>query len=170
MTDITVTSGSKVNGTSDIFSCRIWKFFQSAVQICLDPCLYLCFDLLSVSVQKLDSIIIKWIVACRDHDSTVKILCADNIRNTWSCRYMKKICICSGSGQSCCQCIFKHIAASSCILADHDLCFVLTTIVPAHITAYLKCMICCQLYVGFSTETICSKIFTHLMSLSLDPD
>ena len=143
ITDITVTSGSIIHGTSDIFACCIWKIFDLAIQICFDSCLYFCFDLLSVTVQKLDSIIVKWIVTCRDHNSAVKILCANRVGNTRCCRYMKQICICSGSRQSGNQCILKHIAAASGILADYDPGLMFSAIVPADISANFESMIYC---------------------------
>ena len=95
VSDITIASGSKIYGTSNIFSCCIWKFFNLAIQICFDSCLNFSFNLLSVSVQKFDSIIVEWIVTCRDHDSTVKIFCTYCIGNTRCSRYMKQICICT---------------------------------------------------------------------------
>ena len=95
VSDITITSGSKIYSTSNIFSCCIWKFFNLAIQICFDSCLNFSLDLLSVSVQKFDSIIIEWVVTCRDHNTAVKILGSCHIRNRWRSRYMKQICICT---------------------------------------------------------------------------
>ena len=161
MSDIAVTSGSKIYSTSYILPGCQRKFFQHAVQVRLDPGLNLSLNLLSISIQQFDSIIIKGIVACRNHNTTIKILCADCIGNTWCSSNMKKICICTGSSQSCYQSIFKHIAASSGVFTDNNLCFVVPAIIPAYIASNLKCMIYCQFNISFSSKTICSKIFSH---------
>ena len=68
---------------------------------------------------------------------------------------------CSGCGKSCRKGILKHVTASSCILADHDLRLVISAVIPAKITSHTKCMICCKFYICFTTKTICSEIFTH---------
>ena len=161
ITDVTVSSGSKVNRASDIFSGSQRKFFYLSVQICFDSLFYLCLDLLSVFVEKFDSVIIERIMACRDHDTAVKVFCAYCIGNAWGCCYMKKIRVCTGCSQSCNKCILKHVTASSGIFTDHDLCFVISSIIPSYITSNFKRMIHCQFYICLSTKSICSKIFSH---------
>ena len=59
ITDITVSSGSKIYCSSNILAGCQRKLFQLSIQVSLDPCLYLSLDLLSVSVKKLDSIVMK---------------------------------------------------------------------------------------------------------------
>ena len=103
-------------------------------------------------------------MACGDHNTTVKVLCTYCIGNTWGRRYMKKIYICTGRCQTCNKCIFKHITASSCIFTDDDFGFMITAIIPSHISAHFKCMIYCQFNICFSTKSICSKIFSHSCS------
>ena len=161
MSDITVSSGCKIHSTADIFSGCQRKFLDLTIQISLDTCFNICGNLLSVLIEDFDSIIIKRIMACGNHDTAVKIFCTYHIGYTWSCGYMKQIGICSGCGKSCRKGILKHVTASSCILADHDLRLVISAVIPAEITSHTKCMICCKFYICFTTKTICSEIFTH---------
>ena len=93
MSDVTVSSGCKVDSTSDVLFCCKRQILDQTVEICLDSCLNFCLNLLSVAVEKLNSIVIKWIVACRDHNSTIKIFSTYCIGNARSSRYMKKIYI-----------------------------------------------------------------------------
>ena len=61
--NIAVSSGSEIDGTSNILLGSQRKFFDLPIQISLDPLFDLCFDLLSVSVEKFDPVVIKRIVA-----------------------------------------------------------------------------------------------------------
>ena len=103
-----------------------------------------------------------------DHDSAVKIIGSCHIGNGWGCGYMKQVCICPGSYQTTYQCVFKHIAGSPGIFSDDDPCrciipvsAFLFSVVPAQESADFVCVVCSQVFIGFSTEAIRSKIFTH---------
>ena len=161
VSDIAVTSGSKVDGASDVFLAGKRKLLNLAVNISLDTLLNLSLDLLSVSVQKLDSVIIEWVMACGDHNTAVKILCTNCKGYTWCGGYMKKINICTGSGKTCNQSVLKHVAASSGVLADYDLGLMVTSVIPSHITSYLECIVNSQLNICLSSKSVCSKIFSH---------
>ena len=52
----------------------------------------------------------------------------------------------------------KHIAGSTGILSDYNLCLVVLAIIPAQKTAHMKRMIHCQCHIRFAPEPICSKI------------
>ena len=51
ISDITVSSGSKIYGSANLRACRQRQLLQFSIQIRLDPRLDLRLDLLSVSVQ-----------------------------------------------------------------------------------------------------------------------
>ena len=67
---------------------------------------------------------------------------------------MKQIYICSGCSQTCYQGVLKHIAGSSGIFSDYNLCFVFPAIVPAKETTYFVGMLNGQIYVCFSTKAV----------------
>ncbi len=116
---------------------------------------------MSLPADHLDPVVIVRIMTCRNHDPAVKIICPCHIGNTRRRRYMQKICIRTRRRDTCRQRILEHITASSCILTDHNLRLVILSVVPAQEPPYLECMFHRQYLIRFTTETICSKIFTH---------
>ena len=100
-------------------------------------------------------------MACGNHDTTVKVLCSRHIRNAWRRGDVKQISIRSGRRDSCCQRVFKHVAASSGILSDHDPCLVILSVIPPQISSYFKCMLHSQHHIGLTAKPVCSKIFCH---------
>ncbi len=113
------------------------------------------------AIDNFNSIIIERVMACRNHNAAVKALCAHHIRNAGCCGYMKQICICAGSCDSCCQSVLKHIAASSCIFTDHNLCLVISSIVPAQVSSDLEGMLYSQFHICLPAEAVCTEIFSH---------
>ena len=107
-------------------------------------------------------------MTCGNHNTTVKLIYSCHISYRRCCCNMKQVCICTGCYQSTDQCIFKHIAGTSCILTNYNssrsvipiLSFQFS-IIPAEKTPNLVCVICCQVPISFPTETISSKILTH---------
>src|SRR5699024_4732296 len=162
VSDVTVTSCRIINGSPDIIPCSKRKLRNLSVNVGFDLVLHLCLHLVSFSVDNLDSVIIKWIVACGDHDTTVKIFSTCHVRNTWRRRYMKQVAVRSGSCQSCGKRVLKHVTASSRIFSDHDAGLVFLPVVPSKISSHLERMLYCKAYICFSPESICSKIFTHI--------
>ena len=103
ITDVAVTACRKVHRASDIFSGCKWDLFGLAINIILDLLLHICFQLVAVSVDDLDSIIIERVVAGRDHDAAVKAFGPYHVRYARCGGYMKQIYICSGCSQTCYQ-------------------------------------------------------------------
>ena len=101
ITHISVTSCCMVYCTAYLFLSSVWNILNLAIKVLL----YLINDILShllaLAVDELDTIIIKRIVACRYHNTAVKVLCSCYICNTRCCCYMKKIYICAGSCKPC---------------------------------------------------------------------
>ena len=161
MTDITVSSCCIVNCAANALFCCQRDLINLPIDISLDLCLNLSLHLMTFAVDYLDTIIIVWIVARWNHKSTVKIFCSYYIWNTWCGRYMKKVSVSSWCCQSCSKCILKHVAASSCVFSDYDSGLVVLSEIPSKITSYFKCMLYCKNYIRLTTETICSKIFSH---------
>ena len=103
-----------------------------------------------------------------DHDTAVKFVRPGHIGDGGGGGDMQQISICAGSGDASGQRILKHIAGAAGVLADDDpgiffdpfpaLQF---AVVPAQETAHLEGMVCRQIFVGFTTEAVGSKIFTH---------
>ena len=93
MPDIAVSSCHVVYGASDILSGSKGQLSQLAVNVSFDLFLYLSLDLLSASADDLDPIVVLWIVAGRDHDTAVKILCPYHKRHTWRGGDMEQECV-----------------------------------------------------------------------------
>ena len=163
MSDIPVSSRRIVNRSSNRFLLCKRNFSCFPIDISFNLIFDFCLQFVSFSINYFDTVIIEWIMAGGNHNTAVKIFGSRHIRNAGGCRYMQKIRICSGSSKPCCQCIFKHIAAPSGILADHDSRLVLLPVIPSQISSNFECMLYCQIHICFPTEAICSKIFTHII-------
>ena len=116
---------------------------------------------MSVSIHDLDSIVIIWIVAGRNHNAAVEIFCTDYICHTWRSGNMQQECICPGCRNTGNQCILKHVTAATCVLSDNDPSPVILVVIPAQVTSNFICMIRGQYFVCLTAKTVCSKIFSH---------
>ena len=143
ISDVTVSSCCVINSTTNIFFFCQRQFVNLSIDICFNLSFYLCLQLVSFSIDHFNSVIIEWIMACRNHNSTVKVFCSCHIRNTRCCCYVKKICIRSWCSQSGNERVLKHIAAASCIFSDYNLCFVILSVIPAKKTSHFKCVLYC---------------------------
>ena len=85
---------------------------------------------------------------------------------------MQKIDVRAGSGEACGQRVLQHIAAAAGVLADSDLCssvFAAGPVIPAEIAAHLEGLLCRQIHICLSAETVCSKISAHCFLYLLKP-
>ncbi len=165
MADIAVSSCRIINRAADrLLRCQR-QLSDLSVNIALDLFLDLSLHLMPHSVDHLDPIIIVGIMACRDHNAAVEILCPYYIGYAGCGSYMEQIRVRPGCRQSGRQRVLKHIAASSGVFSDHDPGLVLLSEVPAQIAAYLECMLHGQDNIGLSAETVSSKIFSHFFYL-----
>ena len=164
MSDIAVSSCCMIHSSSDLFFFRKRKFLQFPIDVCLNLCFNFCLQLVSHTVDHFNSIVIKWIVTCRNHNSTIKIFRSRHIRDTWCRCHMKKIDIRPGCCQPCNERILKHITATSCILPDHNLRLMILSIIPSKKSSDFKCMFYCQNLICLTTKSVCSKIFSHVSS------
>ena len=144
------------------------EHLKSSVDICLDKLYGLFIHLLALSVDKLDSIVIVRIVACRYHYSTVKVVRSCHISNRRCCCDMEQVRIRAWGNKTAYQWILKHIARTSCILSDYypsrsiiPIPLLEFTIIPSKESSHLECMVCCKIYICFTTKTIRTKIFSH---------
>ena len=113
-------------------------------------------------IDDLNPIVVKRIMACRDHDPTVKLFRPGHIRHAGRRRHMEEICVRPGSRKARRQRILEHIAASSRIFPNHDLCFMILPVVPSKISSHLKRMFHCQDFIRLSAKTVSSKILSHV--------
>ena len=134
---------------------------ELAVDVVLHQQQGLLGHLFAVAVDQLDAVIVVGIMAGGDHNAAVKIIHAGNVGHAGGGGDVQQVGICAGSGQSRYQRILKHIAASSCVFSDYDSGLVVLSEIPSKITSYFKCMLYCKNYIRLTTETICSKIFSH---------
>lgn len=91
-----------------------------SIQIILNKENSLLVHLLTITVDELDAVVIIRIVACRNHDTAVKIICSGNIRHRRCGGNMQKIRVCSRSCQTGNKRILKHVAGASGVLSYHD--------------------------------------------------
>ena len=166
ITNVAVPAGSIINHAANVLPCGIGQL-SCAVQIGLNLINHFLFHFLAMPVDQFNAIVMKRIVTGRNHNSTVKIFRPHYIGNAWCGGYMKQIRIRTGSSQSCNQRILKHVAASSCIFSDHNLCFVFSSVIPSKESSYFISMFHSQIHIRFSTKTIGTKIFSH--DVSSDP-
>lgn len=120
---------------------------------------------MSISIHDLDSIVIIWIVAGRNHNAAVEIFCTDYICHTWRGGNMQQKCICSGCRNTGNQRILKHVTTTTYVLSDNDPSPVILVVIPAQVTSNFICMIRGQYFVCLTAKTVCSEIFSHDHSL-----
>ena len=165
VTDVAVTARREIDGASDIRTGCQRHLRGYTVEVILDFLYDIIAELLAVSIDDLDAVIIVRIMGGGDHHATVEVLRAGHISDGRSCRHMQKVSICTGRSDTCGDCIFKHIAGTSRILTDDDAAvlavFLLLSIVPSEELAYTEGTVRCQIDIGLTTVTIGSKIFSH---------
>ena len=146
ITDVTVSSHRIIHGASDLISDSKRDLTGKTIDISLNLQNGLFIHFFTVAVDQLDSIIIVGIVAGRNHDTAIKILCSCHIGNGRCRCYMKQISLCSGSCQTGNQSILKHIGRQACVFSDDDLtCLAflfISSIIPAQETADLISVLC----------------------------
>ena len=143
-----------------------------SVNVILDLEYRLLIHLLTVSVEQLDAVVIVRIVGSGDHDTAVEIIHSCNVSNRRRRCNMHDVSIRAGSHQARAKRVLKHVAGSSRILADHDLCLLAFSgaVVPAEEASDLDRMLKGQVFISFSAEAVCTEIFTHSLSLLLVDD
>ena len=166
--DIAVSSCGKVHGSSDFITGSQGYFLGFSVQISLNLRNKIIGNLFSIFIDDLKTIIIERIMGGGNHDSAGKIFRTNNIAYGRRGGDMHQIRVSPCSGNSCRKCILKHIAGASGILTDNNtafLCAFVRKIIGQELS-HLKGGIRCQIHVSLSTITVCSKIFSHLFSLT----
>ena len=157
ITDITISSWYIVYRTSNLrCMCKrnlfiiFPKYFQLAIQILFNLINDIFLHFFTLIINQLDSVIIIRIMACRDHNTTIKPIGSCHISYRRCRRNMKQVSIRSRSYQTANQCIFKHIAWTSCIFSDHNTSWCIITVttlyfsvIPSKKSSDLICMICC---------------------------
>ena len=128
------------------------------------------WHLLTVAVDQLDAIVIVWIMAGGNHNAAVKVIHTGNISHRRRGGNMEQIGICTRCSQACHKAVLKHIRTTASILTNNNtsglvISVTLTEsiIVPAKKTPYLVGMVSCQSNSGFTTEAVCSKVFSNYL-------
>ena len=146
------------------------KFFL-AVEVFLDQSDDALLKFFALSVEDLDAVVVKGVVARGDHDATIEAVDPRDIRNGGRRRDVQHIGIRPRRRDPGNECIFKHIARAAGILADDDArtlaAFLLLPVIPAQEAADLIGMVSREPKVGFSAEAVRSKIFSHILSYIL---
>ena len=165
MADIPVSPRRIINRTSDLlFRCQR-QLSCHPVNVVLNLLFDLCLHLMALFVDHLDPVIIIGIVACRNHNAAVKILCPYHIGYAGRGSDMEQICVRPGCRQPGRQRVLEHVTASSGVFSDDDSCFVLLSKIPAQVASHFECMLYGQDNIGFSPEAVSSKIFSHFFYL-----
>ena len=162
--DIAVSARHIILRAADPITRRKRDLSAFAVDVSLNLFLDGSIDLLPGSGDDLDPIVIVWIVTRRNHDPAVKVIQADAEGNGRRRCHMEQVSIRPRSDKARAQRIFKHIAGSSGILSNDNLCLailMLLSIVPAQKTPDLKCMLDIQCHIRLPAKSICSKVLSH---------
>ena len=154
---ITVTAGDVIHSTANMLTMSKWQFrpvliehMEFAVNVILHQQQSLLRHFFAVAVDQLNTVVIVWIVAGRDHDATVEIIHTSDVSYGRSRGDMEQISICTRSGQASDQAVLKHIGTAASILADNDTSRVSVTvaltqsvIIPTQKAPHLVGMVCC---------------------------
>ena len=167
--DIAVAAGNIIHDFAQLFAsgCRHIALqpqrSQIAVQIRLNICDRLVVHLLTAAIDKLDAVVVKRIMRCGNHHAAVKAVHTGDIGNARRRSDVEHIGIRAGRRQACHNRIFKHIAGTAGIFADHHagLSALARTVVPTNELADLISVFAGQIYIGFTAKPVCSKVFTH---------
>ena len=107
-------------------------------------------------------------MAGRNHDAAVEVVHPGDVSHAGGGGDVQQIGIRPRSHQSADQRILKHIAGTAGVLADDDARRVIVAIalaqhavVPAEETADLVGVVCREFNVGFTTEAVGAKVFSH---------
>ena len=158
--DIAVAAGGIVLRTADIRP-RGKRDLLITVEIRLDLIDDALLHLFTGAVEQLDAVVLVGVVAGADHDAAVKIVRANDIRHARRRRDMHKIGVRARGRQAGGQGIFKHIAGSAGIFADHDRALVLPAVIPAEKPADPVGVFHGQVNVGLTAEAVGTEIFGH---------
>ena len=168
--DVTVSSRGVIDRLADVIARCEGKFFL-AVKVFLDQGNDALLKFFALSVEDLDAVVVKGVVARGDHDPAIEAVDPRDIRNGGRRRDVQHIGIRPRRGDPGNERIFKHIARAACILANDDArtlaAFLLLPVIPAQEAADLIGMVCREPKVGFSAEAVRSKIFSHILSYIL---
>ena len=158
--DVTISAGRIINNATDIVAGD-QRNLHITVEIFLDFSHHCIVHLFPVTVHQLDAVIIIGVMACRNHYTAVHIVAANDIGYAGGSCNVQQVSIAACCSNSCRQSAFIHIAGTSSILTDCNLCAMLLAEVPAQELADFKCMVNSQVYIGFATEPVCTEVFTH---------
>ena len=144
------------------------KNVQLAVQIVLHQLQGLLVHLFATVVDQLDAVVVVGVVAGRDHDAAVEVIHPGDVGHAGGGGDVQQVGIRPRSHQSADQRILEHIAGAAGVLADHDARRIVVAIalaqhavVPAEETADLVGVVCGEFNVGFTTEAVGAKVFSH---------
>ena len=144
---------------SQIFAGSIRNLRNLSIDVFFHLDLDFFFQFMTGAIDDLNSIIGIRIVTCRDHNTKIKILLPDQVRNARCRRNMYLIDIGSACCQTCCQCRLIHISGQSCIFSyknPYSMIFIL--IIVSQKTSNLKSMFCRQRDICLAAEAIGTKI------------
>ena len=105
--DVSVSAGNVVNSSADLSAVSVGEFcpvltesIQLAVQVSFDKVDNGVFHFLALLIDKLDTVVVVWVMACGDHDTAVESINSGNISNGGSCSNMEQVSISAGSSKT----------------------------------------------------------------------
>jgi hypothetical protein len=72
------------------------------------------------AAEYLNSVVMEWIVRCRDHDSCTCPKAPGKISNAWGRQWTKKKCVYANAANSGTQSLLKHVTASPRVFTNQD--------------------------------------------------
>ena len=154
---VAVTTGDVIHSTANMLTVGkvqlrpvLIKDMEFAVDVVFHQQQSLLRHLLAVAVDQLDAIIVVGVVARGNHNTTVKVIHASDVRHGRSGGDVQQISICSRSRQTCNQTVLEHIGAATGVLANDDTSRIVVSIahtqsiiIPAEEATHFISMVCC---------------------------
>ena len=102
---VTVTACHIVNSTANMLTMSKRQFRPVLIEhmeLAVDVILYqqqsFLRHFLAIAVNQLNTVVVVRVVAGRDHNATIEVIHASDVRHRWSSGNMEQISVCTGSG------------------------------------------------------------------------
>ena len=167
MRDVAVAALHVVNGAANGIT-RGERNLELSVDVVLDLLEHVLVHLVALAVNELDAVVREGVVACGDHDATVKATVDDLIRNARRGDDVEHVGIGAAGNQACYQRRLEHVARATGVLADKHASFgaATGTVVPAHKAPDLIGVVNIKALVGPAPKAVGSEVLHFSLLVS----
>ena len=147
----------------NLFMGRRNNFFCFIQNNAFYPVLYFIPEFISLTTEKLNSIMLKRIMRSGNHHPRVKSFAPHQICNRRCGNHPCNNSFGTHTANTCNQCCLQNITRNTGIFSNNDPGF--SSAVPSKYicprSTNMKCQFRCQFFIRYSSDTICSKQSTH---------